>query len=71
MEIIQSDFYVYDCETSTWQMITDDTCSLGGPKPIFDHQMCIDVEQNTIYVFGGRIFKLVRFLNDMHLDLIS
>lgn len=36
-------------------MITDDTAAMGGPSLVFDHQICMDVEKNTIYVFGGRI----------------
>lgn len=28
---------------------------MGGPKLVFDHQMCMDIDKNTIYVFGGRI----------------
>ncbi|GAB6029244.1 Muskelin 1, intracellular mediator containing kelch motif [Chamberlinius hualienensis] len=54
-ETLKSDFYVYDIESNTWTLITDDTAAMGGPKLIFDHQMCIDVEKSTIYVFGGRI----------------
>lgn len=26
----------------------------GGPELIFDHQMCVDSEGETLYVFGGR-----------------
>lgn len=50
----QSDFYMYDIETNKWTMITDDTSAMGGPMLIFDHQMCIDQETRTIYVFGGQ-----------------
>ncbi|RWS09436.1 muskelin-like protein [Dinothrombium tinctorium] len=53
----QSDFYVYDTEANKWQLITDDTAAMGGPKLVFDHQMCLDVEKNTLYVFGGRILS--------------
>jgi hypothetical protein len=51
---IKSDFYMYDIETNKWTMITDDTSAMGGPMLIFDHQMCIDQETRTIYVFGGQ-----------------
>ncbi|XP_077487639.1 muskelin 1 isoform X1 [Amblyomma americanum] len=54
-ECLKSDFYVYDIERNKWTLITDDTAAMGGPKLIFDHQMCMDVERNTIYVFGGKI----------------
>ena len=26
----------------------------GGPELIYDHQMCIDSEEQILYVFGGR-----------------
>lgn len=39
----------------SWLQISDDTSQVGGPKLLFDHQMCIDVAKRTIYVFGGRI----------------
>lgn len=28
--------------------------SEGGPELIFDHQMCVDPQGETLYVFGGR-----------------
>ena len=52
---IQSDFYMLDFDCGKWTLITEDTASMGGPKLIFDHQMVIDVERQTLYVFGGRI----------------
>ncbi|XP_035224067.1 muskelin-like isoform X2 [Stegodyphus dumicola] len=52
---LNSDFYVYDIDSNQWTLITDDTEKMGGPSLVFDHQMCIDVEKNTIYVFGGRV----------------
>ena len=52
---LQSDFYLYDIESNTWTLITDDTGSMGGPQLIYDHQMCMDAEMRTIYVFGGRV----------------
>ncbi|KAK7873640.1 hypothetical protein R5R35_009328 [Gryllus longicercus] len=54
-ENLKSDFYVYDIENNRWTLITEDTGTMGGPQLIFDHQMCIDVEKRTIYVFGGRV----------------
>ncbi|XP_013792718.2 muskelin-like [Limulus polyphemus] len=54
-ESLKSDFYVYDIDTNKWTLITDNTAEMGGPQLIFDHQMCMDVEENTIYVFGGKI----------------
>ncbi len=49
----RGDFYVYDIPASRWTLITDDTASMGGPALVFDHQMCIDQHNRTIYVFGG------------------
>lgn len=46
---------MYDIEMNTWTLITEDTAHMGGPELIFDHQMCMDVNKRTIYVFGGRI----------------
>ena len=51
--LFQCDFYMYDIDASRWTLITDDTSAMGGPNLIFDHQMCIDQETRTIYVFGG------------------
>ena len=53
----QSDFYMYDIVNNRWTLITDDTHAMGGPELIFDHQMAMDVEKQTIYVFGGRILQ--------------
>jgi hypothetical protein len=45
---------MYDIESGKWTLITEDTSAMGGPKLIFDHQMAIDTDQHTVYVFGGR-----------------
>ena len=52
---MKSDFYVYNIESNKWTLISEDTAAVGGPELIFDHQMVMDVEKRTIYVFGGRI----------------
>ncbi|KAI9560300.1 hypothetical protein GHT06_014315 [Daphnia sinensis] len=54
---LKSDFYMYDIEQKKWHLICEDTAVVGGPKLIFDHQMCLDPEKRTIYVFGGRILS--------------
>ncbi|XP_013106897.1 muskelin [Stomoxys calcitrans] len=54
-EYIKSDFFLYDTRAQTWLQICDDTCQVGGPQLMYDHQMCIDVEKRTIYVFGGKV----------------
>lgn len=56
-ENINSDFYLYNTITKTWFLICNDTSQVGGPQLVFDHQMCIDVDKQTIYVFGGRILE--------------
>lgn len=55
VEKLKSDFYVYDIDSDKWTLISDDTAAVGGPELIFDHQMLMDVEKQTIYIFGGRI----------------
>lgn len=54
-ENLKSDFYLYDIESKKWTQITEDTGAMGGPQLIFDHQMSMDMETRTIYVFGGRV----------------
>ncbi len=49
----KGDFYMYDIGVARWTLITDDTAAVGGPSLVFDHQMCIDQQGRTIYVFGG------------------
>ena len=53
--LFQCDFYMYDIGCGKWTLITDDAGAMGGPRLIFDHQMVMDIEQQTIYVFGGRV----------------
>ncbi|XP_017793080.1 PREDICTED: muskelin [Habropoda laboriosa] len=52
---LKSDFFVYDIESDKWTQISEDTEAVGGPQLIFDHQMSMDVEKRTIYIFGGRV----------------
>lgn len=54
---LKSDFFLYDTNTRTWLLICDSTADVGGPKLIYDHQMCIDATRRTIFVFGGRILS--------------
>ncbi|GLV40092.1 muskelin [Carabus blaptoides fortunei] len=54
-DTLQSDFFMYDVESGRWMLIAEDTSSVGGPFLIFDHQMCMDVEERILYVFGGRV----------------
>ncbi|XP_052743580.1 muskelin [Bicyclus anynana] len=50
-----SDLYVYDARAGEWALLCGDTAAAGGPRLVFDHQMCIDHSTQTIYVFGGRV----------------
>ncbi|XP_012935580.1 muskelin isoform X1 [Aplysia californica] len=52
---LKCDFHMYDIQSQQWTFITEDAASMGGPRLIFDHQMVIDIEKQTIYVFGGRV----------------
>ncbi|KAH8400886.1 hypothetical protein KR009_001632 [Drosophila setifemur] len=54
-EYIKSDFYLYDTRGRNWMQICDDTSQVGGPQLVYDHQMCMDADKRTIYVFGGKI----------------
>ncbi|XP_048579219.1 muskelin isoform X2 [Nematostella vectensis] len=54
---LKSDFYVYDITANHWTLISDDTAAMGGPSLIFDHQICMDTETSTIFVFGGRVLS--------------
>ena len=54
---LKSDFYMFDIGQRKWHLICEDTAAVGGPRLIFDHQMCLDPEKRTIYVFGGRILS--------------
>ncbi|CAG8465178.1 12907_t:CDS:10 [Acaulospora colombiana] len=49
-----SDFYRYDIRNNEWEVICENTASVGGPQLVYDHQMCIDPETQVLYVFGGR-----------------
>jgi muskelin len=57
---LKSDFYVYHIESRQWTLINEDTAAVGGPQLIFDHQICLDSEKRTIYVFGGRILTAIQ-----------
>lgn len=55
---MKNDFYVYDLITNKWSLICYDVALVGGPSLLYDHQMCIDTETQTIYLFGGRLLPL-------------
>ncbi|CAO3609257.1 unnamed protein product [Cunninghamella blakesleeana] len=50
----EPDFYRYYCDHDKWIKISNNTLQEGGPGLIFDHQMSIDIENDLIYIFGGR-----------------
>jgi len=51
---MRNDFYVYDFKSSQWSLISLDTFLEFGPMAISSGQMCIDVFNKMLYVFGGR-----------------
>ena len=51
---LRSDFFMYDIAACKWTLVCDDTAEIGGPSLIYDHQMCLDPENQNIYVFGGQ-----------------
>lgn len=57
-DYIKSDFYLYDTRAGNWMQICDDTSQVGGPQLVYDHQMCMDTDKRTIYVFGGKYSRL-------------
>ncbi|XP_063693965.1 muskelin-like [Bolinopsis microptera] len=54
---LKSDFYCYDIQCDQWNLISSDTGSEGGPSLIYDHQMVLDSDLQTIYIFGGKILN--------------
>ncbi|CAG5036140.1 unnamed protein product [Parnassius apollo] len=52
---MNSDLYMYDVRSGEWSLVCGDTAAAGGPRLVFDHQMCLDADTQTIYVFGGRV----------------
>lgn len=49
-----NDFFMYNLNEKKWTLISSDTSNQNGPLPISSGQMCIDVNDKIIYVFGGR-----------------
>ncbi|KAL4704274.1 hypothetical protein ACJJTC_016292 [Scirpophaga incertulas] len=54
-ENMMSELYAYDVAGGAWALLSPDTAAEGGPRLVFDHQMCIDPDTSTVYVFGGRV----------------
>ncbi|XP_072942576.1 muskelin [Epargyreus clarus] len=52
---MNSDLHVYSVSERAWALLCGDTAAAGGPRLVFDHQMCIDPDTQTVYVFGGRV----------------
>ena len=49
-----SDFFYYDIAEDKWVRLDEDTVASGGPALVYDHQLCMDAENQVIYCFGGR-----------------
>lgn len=54
-ENVKCEMFMYDLNTLKWTLTHEDTYAVGGPRLIFDHQMCSDSKNHIIYVFGGKI----------------
>ncbi|KAI0030784.1 Muskelin N-terminus-domain-containing protein [Vararia minispora EC-137] len=53
-----AEFYRYHTQGSiagSWELLSGDTASAGGPPLIFDHQMAMDSAAQVLYVSGGRV----------------
>lgn len=51
----QNDFYLYDVQRKSWLLIFEDVSLMNGPSLLYDHQMCLNPRDRTIYVFGGKV----------------
>ncbi|XP_037295113.1 muskelin isoform X2 [Manduca sexta] len=49
------ELHAYSVDSGEWSVVCGDTAGAGGPRLVFDHQMCIDPDTRTLYVFGGRV----------------
>ena len=54
---LKSDFFVFDILSNEWTLITEDTEGMGGPKLVFDHQICFDSKENILWIFGGKVIQ--------------
>ncbi|XP_004345468.2 muskelin 1 [Capsaspora owczarzaki ATCC 30864] len=52
---LTSDFYMYDIDSATWQLIAADTWSAGGPSLAYDFQMAYDPVTDCLFAYGGRV----------------
>lgn len=53
----QCELYMCSVATNNWQLLSSDTFKDGGPRMIYDHQMCYDNASGLVYVLGGRIIS--------------
>ncbi|KAJ3300279.1 Muskelin 1, intracellular mediator containing kelch motif [Borealophlyctis nickersoniae] len=51
---LECDFWRFDVVLAKWTRISSNTAQEGGPELIYDHQMIVDSDTQTLYVFGGR-----------------
>lgn len=54
---IPSDFFSYSIDLNLWTQISSNTAVDGGPRLMYDHQMCYDVGTHCLYVFGGKVLS--------------
>ncbi|KAI9459094.1 Muskelin N-terminus-domain-containing protein [Russula earlei] len=54
----RADFYAYHTRgdaAGTWELLSSNTETSGGPPWIIDHQMAMDSARGRLYVCGGRV----------------
>eukprot|EP00051_Salpingoeca_urceolata_P006576 m.86923 g.86923 ORF g.86923 m.86923 type:complete len:836 (+) comp14891_c0_seq3:166-2673(+) len=51
--LLHGDLYCYHIESRQWELLSDNTQADGGPSLIYDHQICVDSQNEVLYVFGG------------------
>ncbi|KAJ3326592.1 Muskelin 1, intracellular mediator containing kelch motif [Gonapodya sp. JEL0774] len=51
---VDADFWRWDVGSREWECLSRDTVKDGGPELIYDHQMVVDPETETLFVFGGK-----------------
>ncbi|KAI9248737.1 Muskelin N-terminus-domain-containing protein [Sporodiniella umbellata] len=54
---LNSELFKYDVKKNSWIRLSDNTAKESGPDLIFDHQMCIDSRDSTIYISGGKVIS--------------
>ena len=54
-ETLTGDFYRYNIADGSWTVLSTNTASDGGPALLNDCSMCMNIKENRLFVFGGKI----------------